>query len=196
MHARFHSSTRAADLALNLRTRVAFPPGIFCCSPELYRTSSCSCAHCYAARKSSIAAAHDIRALLRYSQELYRSCTWYPRTASCMLKQYKYTRKSTKICVKDLQIDMLFAAANTWFSLFARICEYANIRRIVRILLVQFGKCPLKVLYTDFITFSGIFCIALDFQEWIQAQAKLPKRPKKGLSFFESSHYSSFSLIS
>ena len=45
-----------------------------------------------------------------------------------------------RIASGSLYIDMLFAAANTWFSLFARICEYANIRRIVRILLVQFGK--------------------------------------------------------
>ena len=34
--------------------------------------------------------------------------------------------------------------------------EYANIRRI---LLVQFGKCVLNVLYTDFIAFSGIFAL-------------------------------------
>ena len=46
-----------------------------------------------------------------------------------------------------------------------RSCEYliftirANIRRIVRILLMQFGKGPLKVLYTDFIAVSGIFAL-------------------------------------
>ena len=46
-----------------------------------------------------------------------------------------------------------------------RSCEYliftirANIWGIVRLLLVQFGKDPLKVSYTDFIAFSGIFAL-------------------------------------
>ena len=39
-----------------------------------------------------------------------------------------------------------------------RNCEYL-IWRIVRILLVQFGNDPLKVLYTDFIAFSGIVAL-------------------------------------
>ena len=37
--------------------------------------------------------------------------------------------------------------------------NYVNIRRIVGILLVQFEKGHLGVLYTDFIAFSGIFIL-------------------------------------
>ena len=94
----------------------------------------------------------------------------------------------------SFRLDMLFAAANTWFSLFARICEYsANTPGAI-------WKMYFEGLIHVFYCFFGYICIALgckkhkmqliwltfeiigdlDFQEWIQAQAKLTKRPKDG----------------
>ena len=91
-----------------------------------------------------------------------------------------------------LGVDLLFAAANTWFSLFAWICEYlANTSGAI-------SKRSFEGLIHRFYCFFGYICIALackkqhmqliwltfeiiddlDFQERIHAQAKLPTRPK------------------
>ena len=73
-------------------------------------------------------------------------------TSESMIVGQKSTSfvSSQLLIINCLWVDLLFAAANIWFSLFAR---YANIRRIVWTLLVQFGKGPLKVLYRDLLLF-------------------------------------------
>ena len=100
--------------------------------------------------------------------------------------------------IVSLTIDMIFAATNTWFSIFAWICEYsANNANISS----ANWKMSFEGLVHRFYCFFGYICIALaykkqqmqliwltfeiiddlDFQEYIHAQAKIPKRPKNGL---------------
>ena len=55
-----------------------------------------------------------------------------------------------------VRVDLLFAAANTWFSIFARVCEYsANSANTS----CAIWKMCLKVLKTDFIALSGILAL-------------------------------------
>ena len=99
-------------------------------------------------------------------------------------------------CPRILPLDLLFAAANTWFSLFARICEYSansantsgaiwkrSFEGLIHRFYCIFGyncivlACKKQHMQLMWLTFEIIDY--LEFQEWIQAQSKLTKRPKK-----------------
>ena len=120
-----------------------------------------------------------------------------------------YQRNTSIDMVEFVALGSKYSAVAVDFSLTRhaiRSCEYmiftirANIHRIVRILLMQFGKCPLKVLYTDLLLFrvylhcfsmqeaANAFNLTYFWDNWWfrfsrkdSCSSQLPKGPKNGL---------------
>ena len=88
------------------------------------------------------------------------SVLWVPEGCSSLIYGI-YSRVLFLVRLWSLQVDLLFAAAKTWFH-YSR--EYASIWRIVRILLVQFGEVLWRS-YTQRLLIFGVYLHYRSMQE-------------------------------